>query len=153
AEFNEFMARHPIPAGRGSIVGRTVLEGRTVQVLDVWADAEYQFKLGAKVGNTRTMLGIPLLREGRPIGVIVLSRTSVRPFTGRQMELVKPLPDKALTAMEKGRLFDETKDKTRQLQQASENKSQFVSSMSHELRTPLNAIIGLTEMMVTNAAR
>src|SRR5262249_41357612 len=67
AEFNEFMARHPIPAGRGSIVGRTVLEGGT-EGLDVWADPEYQFKLGAKVGNTRTRLGIPLPRGGRPLG-------------------------------------------------------------------------------------
>jgi signal transduction histidine kinase len=153
AEFNEFMARHLIPAGRGSIVGRTVLEGKTVHVPDVWTDPEYQFKPGAKVGNTRTMLGIPLLREGRPIGVIVLSRTSVRPFTDRQIELVQTFADQAVIAIENVRLFDEIQDKNQQLQQASANKSQFVSSMSHELRTPLNAIIGLTEMMVTNAAR
>jgi signal transduction histidine kinase len=153
AEFYEFMARHLIPAGRGSIVGRTVLEGKTVHVPDVWTDPEYQFKPGAKVGNTRTMLGIPLLREGRPIGVIVLSRTSVRPFTDRQIELVQTFADQAVIAIENVRLFDEIQDKNQQLQQASANKSQFVSSMSHELRTPLNAIIGLTEMMVTNAAR
>jgi signal transduction histidine kinase len=153
AEFNEFMARHPIPAGRGSIVGRTVLEGKTVHVADVWTDPEYQFKRGAKVGNTRTMLGIPLLREGRPIGVIVLSRTSVRPFTDRQIELVQTFADQAVIAIENVRLFNEIEDKNRQLQQASANKSQFLSSMSHELRTPLNAIIGLTEMMVTNSSR
>jgi two-component system, NtrC family, sensor kinase len=153
AEFNEFMARHPIPAGRGSIVGRTVLEGKTVHVADVWTDPEYQFKRGAKVGNTRTMLGIPLLREGRPIGVIVLSRTSVRPFTDRQIELVQTFADQAVIAIENVRLFNEIEDKNRQLQQASANKSQFLSSMSHELRTPLNAIIGLTEMMVANASR
>jgi adenylate cyclase len=99
------------------------------------------------------MLGVPLLREGRPIGVIVLSRTSVRPFTDRQIELVQTFADQAVIAIENVRLFDEIQDKNQQLQQASANKSQFVSSMSHELRTPLNAIIGLTEMMVTNAAR
>src|SRR5262249_55432317 len=72
-EFNEFMARHPIPASGGSIAGRTAAERKAVQVLDVLADAEYQFKEGAKVGGTRTMLGVPLLREGKPVGVIVLS--------------------------------------------------------------------------------
>ena len=152
-EFNEYMARHPIPPGRGSIVGRTVLEGRALQVSDVLADPEYRFKEGAKVGGTRTMLGVPLLREGTPIGVIVLSRTSVRPFTDKQIELVQTFADQAVIAIENVRLFNEVQDKNRQLAEASQNKSQFLSSMSHELRTPLNAIIGLTEMMVTNAAR
>src|SRR2546426_3503926 len=152
-EFNEFMARHPIPASGGSIAGRTAAEGKAVQVLDVLADTEYQFKEGAKVGGTRTMLGVPLLREGKPVGVIVLSRTSVRPFTDKQIELVQTFADQAVIAIENVRLFDEIQDKSRQLAEASQNKSQFLSSMSHELRTPLNAIIGLTEMMVTNAAR
>jgi signal transduction histidine kinase len=82
-----------------------------------------------------------------------LTRTAVRPFTHKQIELVSTFADQAAIAIENVRLFDEIQDKKRQLQLASENKSQFVSSVSHELRTPLNAIIGLTEMMVTNAAR
>jgi signal transduction histidine kinase len=77
----------------------------------------------------------------------------VRPFTDKQIDLVTTFADQAVIAIENVRLFDEIQDKNRQLAEASQNKSQFVSSMSHELRTPLNAIIGLTEMMVKNAAR
>jgi signal transduction histidine kinase len=105
------------------------------------------------LGGYRTVLGVPMLREGISIGVLTLTRSEVRPFTEKQIELVSTFADQAALAIENVRLFDEIQDKNRQLQMASENKSQFVSSMSHELRTPLNAIIGLTEMMVKNAAR
>jgi signal transduction histidine kinase len=135
------------------VVGRAIREGKVVQIADVLADSEYTFREAAKIGGVRTMLGVPLLREGAPIGAIALQRTSVRPFTAKQIELVETFADQAVIAIENVRLFDEIQDKNRQLELASQNKSQFVSSMSHELRTPLNAIIGLTEMMVTNAVR
>jgi signal transduction histidine kinase len=106
-----------------------------------------------KIGAYHSILGVLLLREGMSTGVLVLARRSVRAFTDRQIELVTNFASQAVIAIENVRLFDEIQDKNRQLQLASENKSQFVSSMSHELRTPLNAIIGLTEMMVKNAAR
>ena len=135
------------------MIGRTALERKTIHLPDCLADPEYTYLEWQSIGKYRSMLGVPLMREDVPIGVIGLMRNAVMPFTDKQIELVTTFADQAVIAIENVRLFDEIQDKNRQLQMASENKSQFVSSMSHELRTPLNAIIGLTEMMVTNAAR
>src|SRR5262249_44756322 len=153
SEMVTFMKDRPLAIDRGNAAGRVLVDGRIVHISDVEADPEFTFLEGARLGGIRTILGVPLVREGSPIGVIVLQRRRVQPFTAKQIELVQTFADQAVIAIENVRLFDEIQDKNRQLQQASENKSQFVSSMSHELRTPLNAIIGLTEMMVKNAAR
>jgi len=153
SEFSEYVKNLTFPPGRGSVTGRVLLEGKILQIPDVLEDPEYGLREVQRLGGYRTVLGVPLLREGVPIGVLNLNRTVVRPFTDKQIELVETFADQAVIAIENVRLFDEIQDKNRQLQMASEHKSQFVSSMSHELRTPLNAIIGLTEMMVKNAAR
>ena len=152
-EFIEMVRDVPVKPERGSMNGRTLLEGKVVHVPDVLADPDYTFVEAQRLGRYRTLLGVPMLREGKPIGVLTLTRLQVRPFTDKQIELVSTFADQAAIAIENVRLFDEIQDKSRQLAEASEHKSQFLSSMSHELRTPLNAIIGLTEMMVTNAAR
>jgi len=152
-EFEEVLERTPLKAGRESVIGRALLEARAVQVADVLAEPNYALIEVQRIGGFRTVLGIPLMREGTPIGVFGLARNSVRPFSDKQIELAITFADQAVIAIENVRLFDEIQDKNRQLAEASEHKSQFVSSMSHELRTPLNAIIGLTDMLVTNAAR
>jgi signal transduction histidine kinase/putative methionine-R-sulfoxide reductase with GAF domain len=152
--FHEFMQSNPILPGRGSASGRAVAEHKTIQILDVLADPEYDdhYKTeGQKVGGFRTLLGVPLLREGAAIGALVLGRSAPRLFTPQQIELATTFADQAVIAIENVRLFDEIQEKSRQLEEASQHKSQFLANMSHELRTPLNAILGYTELMADGA--
>jgi signal transduction histidine kinase len=92
-----------------------------------------------------------MMREGVPVGVLTLTRSAVQPFTDKQIELVTTFADQAAIVIENVRLFDEIQDKSRQLEEASQHKSQFLANMSHELRTPLNAILGYTELMADGA--
>jgi signal transduction histidine kinase len=143
---------YPMKPDPRQISGRAILTGVAVQIPDILTDEAYPVVQGRKFGF-RSLLAAPLLRGGRAIGAIVIYRIEPGSFAARQLALLQTFAGQVVIAIENVRLFDEIQHKNRQLAEASQNKSQFLSSMSHELRTPLNAIIGLTEMMVTNAAR
>ena len=147
-EFMDYIKTIPIKAERGSASGRALLEGRVVHIADVKTDSEYALIEAQRLGDYRTILCVPMLREGVPIGVLILTRSEVQPFTDKQIELVTTFADQASIAIENVRLFDEIQDKSRQLEEASQHKSQFLANMSHELRTPLNAILGYTELII-----
>ena len=99
SEYRDWMERQPLAVEQGTLVGRTAFEARMVHIPDVLADPEYTLSEAIKLGKFRTMLGIPLLREGTPIGVIALTQTTVRPFTDKQIELVKTFADQAVIAI------------------------------------------------------
>jgi signal transduction histidine kinase len=141
---------------RDSVTGRAVLEGRTIEVGDLQA-ADADFPVSARLGREaghRTILATPLVREGRAIGCIFLRRPEIRPFTPVEIALVETFAAQAVIAIENVRLFNETREKSGQLEAAnqelaaaSRHKSEFLANMSHELRTPLNAIIGFSDVL------
>ena len=147
-EFMEFMATHPIPLGRGSIVGRTTLENRVVQIPDVLSDPEFTFTDAARAGSVRTMLGVPLLRQRKPIGVIVLQRKNVRPFTDKQIELAQTFADQAVIAIENVRLFDEVQARTTALGRSV----QELSALS-EVSQAINSTLDLHTVLETIVAK
>ena len=150
-EYAKFLETQTMSPGRGTITGRAVHERRAVQIADVTVDPEYAMPETYKLGRARTVLSVPLLRENEPIGTINLARRRVAAFTEKQIGLATTFADQAVIAIENVRLFDEIQDKSRQLEEASQHKSQFLANMSHELRTPLNAILGYTELMTDGA--
>ena len=157
-DFREYVMNIPISPGRESVVGRVLLEGRSVQIADVLADCEYGHvqAQAQKRGGYRTVLGVPLLREGKPIGVIFLSRKMVRPFTDKQIELVSTFADQAVIAIENVRLFERVETRTRELAASLENLrttqdrlvqtqklaslGQLTAGIAHEIKNPLNFV-------------
>ena len=132
--------------GRGSIAGRAMVEGRVTHVADVLEDAEYELKDAAKAIGVRTILAVPLMREGMPVGVIVLQRHAVRPFSDKQIELVTTFADQAVIAIENVRLVNELRDSTTELGRSVEelralgDVSQAVNS-TLDLATVLSTIV------------
>jgi len=145
-EFMELMAREPVAVSRSTITGRTLLEGKVVQIDDAQTDPEYTWKEAQKLGELRTLLGVPLLRDKTTIGVIALIRRTVRPFTEKQIELVTTFADQAVIAIENARLFEEVQARTADLARSVEELralgevSQSVNS-TLDLKTVLETIV------------
>ena len=156
ADYLEFVKNIAHPVDRRSTIGRTMIESKPVQISDVLSDPEYGYLESQKRGGFRTMLGVPLLREGVPIGVLLLARSSVRPFSPRQIELVSTFADQAVIAIENARLFDEVQARTRDLAKSLEELrttqdrlvqtqklallGQLTAGIAHEIKNPLNFV-------------
>jgi two-component system NtrC family sensor kinase len=155
-EFMDFVQDIPIKAEKGSASGRSLLEGRVVHIPDVKADPEYTWVEAQRLGEFRTILAVPMLREGVPIGVLTLSRSEVRPFTDKQIELVTTFADQAAIAIENVRLFESVEARTRELAASLEDLrttqdrlvqtqklaslGQLTAGIAHEIKNPLNFV-------------
>ena len=156
SELDDYLMSVRHEPGRGSVIGRTIVEGKTTHVPDVLADAEYTQVEVQKKANYRTVLGVPLLREGNPIGVIVLLRHKIQPFTDKQIELVEIFADQAVIAIENVRLFDDVQKRTRELAKSLKDLrtaqdrlvqteklaslGQLTAGIAHEIKNPLNFV-------------
>ena len=155
-EFVDYVQDIPIKAERGTASGRALFAGRVVHIADVKADPEYTLVEGQRLGDYRTILCVPMLREGVPIGVLVLTRSEVRPFTDKQIELVTTFADQAAIAIENVRLFDSVEARTRELAasladlRATQDRlvqtqklaslGQLTAGIAHEIKNPLNFV-------------
>jgi two-component system, NtrC family, sensor kinase len=143
---------HPIPPGRGSLVGRTALERKPVHIPDCLADPEYSAMDYQVVGRYRTMLGVPLLQEGEPIGVIGMSRIAVRPFTDKQIELVTTFADQAVIAIQNVRLFDQVQERTHELTESLEQQT-ATSEVLEVISSSPGELEPVFKKMLENATR
>jgi two-component system NtrC family sensor kinase len=148
SEFMDYVKDIPVKPERSTITGRTLLEGKVIHVPDVHVDPDYTFSEAQRLsGDPHTFLGVPLLREGNPVGALVLARRNMRPFTDKQVELVTTFADQAVIAIENVRLFDELQAKTRDLteslqqQTATADVLKVISRSAFDLQTVLDTLI------------
>jgi signal transduction histidine kinase len=148
-ETKALLQRNPLAPNRDSATGRAIIERKTIHIADIEDDPGYKRLDIARTTGFRSILAVPMLRDGLPIGVMTLTRAGgPRPFNEKHVALVTTFADQAVIAIENVRLFQEIQEKTRQLEVANKHKSDFLANMSHELRTPLNAIIGFSEVLM-----
>ena len=149
-EFIRYMVQNPVVPGRGTIAGRTALDGSTVHVPDLLEDPEFTWFEAQAKGKQRTALGVPLLRANTVIGVIVLLRNIVRPFTDKQIGLVTTFADQAVIAIENVRLFDEVQARTHDLTMALEQQT-ATSAILRVISTSPTEVQPVFETIVRNA--
>jgi two-component system NtrC family sensor kinase len=163
-EFMDYVRDIPVTLDRGSASGRALLAGDVVHITDVLADPEYTFKEAQRLSGLRTCLGVPVLREGIPVGVISLTRSEVSPFTDKQIELVKTFADQAAIAIENARLFEEVQARTRELAKSLDDLraaqdrliqteklaslGQLTAGIAHEIKNPLNFVNNFAALSV-----
>lgn len=134
-----------------TVVGVCALRRTPVQIADLQEDKDYRLRDSLLKDGVRALLAVPLLREDRVVGAMVIRRRTAGEFLPATLALLQTFAAQSVLAIENARLFQELREKSEQLQAASQLKSQFLANMSHELRTPLNAIIGITEMLQDDA--
>ena len=146
-EYEDYMTDHPIVPNRDNILGHALLERRAVQITDPQSDPEFTSSIIPSISGMRTVLGVPLLRESTPIGVIVLNRRTVRPFTDKQIELVTTFADQAVIAIENVRLFEAEQQRTSELRGSLEQQTataevlRVISSSPGELQPVFQAML------------
>ena len=145
-QFLESQGERIYRPGRESLVARTALNMRVTVIDDALADPEYGYKEHAKIGNFRTMLGVPLLRSGELIGVLALVHHRVEPFTDRQIQLVTTFADQAVIAIENARLIDALQTRNRELTEALEQQTatatilRVIAASPNDVRPVLDAV-------------